>query len=221
MPPTRQNRDELLARVAELEDELKQRDDKVKQLNAELGESRELLDKMREHLHEETEVRQRWIETFDMQCREDGTWLFDPSQSDLWKSHGELLERHRKLLRDWNKFVSRYNARVAPREMGRPLAASAAQQADVLKQHKSGKSLRTIATATLLSLRTVRTIVDRTNGSGRASKRTNELRRREFDRLRAAAYRVRKANRDRLPKQISELQKTGDALLKAAKGLGR
>ena len=105
--------------------------------------------------------------------------------------------------------------------MGRPLAASAAQQADVLKQHKSGKSLRTIATATLLSLRTVRTIVDRTNGSGRASKRTNELRRREFDRLRAAAYRVRKANRDRLPEQISELQKTGEALLKAAKGLGR
>ena len=107
MPQTRQNRDELLARVAELEDELKQRDDKVKQLNAELGESRELLDKMREHLHEETEVRQRWIETFDMQCREDGTWLFD-LRSPISGKPGELLERHRKLLRDWNKFVTRY-----------------------------------------------------------------------------------------------------------------
>ena len=36
----------------------------------------------------------------------------------------------------------------------------------------------------------------------------------------AAAYRARKKQHDGLPKQIAELQKTGAALIKAAKGLG-
>jgi DNA-binding NarL/FixJ family response regulator len=52
-----------------------------------------------------------------------------------------------------------YNA-LAGRTVGRPLAASDAQRDAVLKLHKAGKSLRTIAAQTNLGLRTVRTIVD-------------------------------------------------------------
>jgi hypothetical protein len=61
--------------------------------------------------------------------------------------------------------------------LGRPLLASEAQQRDVRKLHKSGKSLRTIVTATGLSFRTVRTIVGRVEGTDRTTRRTNELRR--------------------------------------------
>ena len=39
----------------------------------------------------------------------------------------------------WNRFVPDYNAIVAPRNVGRPLAASEAQVATVLKLHKAGK----------------------------------------------------------------------------------
>jgi len=34
---------------------------------------------------------------------------------------------HRKLIADWNKFVGQYNVTVAPKNAGRPLAASGAQ----------------------------------------------------------------------------------------------
>ena len=54
---------------------------------------------------------------------------------------------------------------------------------------------------------------------GRTGKRTNDVRRKDFNRLRAAAYRARKATRDRLPREIEKLQKTGAALVKGEKGL--
>lgn len=50
--------------------------------------------------------------------------------------------------------------------------------------------------------------------------RRENLRRLEFDRLRAAAYRHRKRDRDALPKHIADIRERGDALIKAAKGLG-
>ena len=49
-----------------------------------------------------------------------------------------------------------------------------------------------------------RTIVEKDRGVDRTSKRTNELRKQEFDRLRVADCRARKKARDRLPKQIEE-----------------
>jgi DNA-binding NarL/FixJ family response regulator len=53
---------------------------------------------------------------------------------------------------------------VAPKGIGRPLAASEAQQRQVLVMRKEGKSLRTIAAKTSLSPRTVRTIVGKVEG---------------------------------------------------------
>jgi hypothetical protein len=152
---------------------------------------------------------------------QEGLWCVDREHSEFFQHYDVLWDENQRLVRQWNKFVPEYNSIVSPRERGRPLAASKAQQADVLRRHKRRASLRAIAAATSLSLRTVRTIVEKAEGRGRAGKRTNEVRRKEFDRLRAAGYRARKKTRDRLPLAISEQLKTGAALVKAAKGLGR
>jgi DNA-binding NarL/FixJ family response regulator len=148
------------------------------------------------------------IDVFEMQQNEHGKWLFDRAQSELWERHAALIKEHQSLIRRWNKFVGEYNARIAPRERGRPLGASTAQQADVLKRRKAGASLRTIAKATSLSLQTVRTIIEKAQGKDRTAKRTNALRRMELDRLRAARYRARKAARDRLPQAVNERLET-------------
>jgi len=208
-------------RIAELEANLKRRDEQLKETREERTEALLLVDAMREQVKESAELIDGWIETFDMTQGENGNWIFDPNQGKLWEAYSDLLDRHQKLARDWNKFVGEYNATVTGRDLGRPLAASDAQVKDVLKRRKDGASLRAIASATSLSLRTVRTIVEKDQGTGRTSKRTNELRRREFDRLRAAAYRARKKARDQLPKKITETRDSGAALIKAAKGLGR
>ena len=47
-----------------------------------------------------------------------------------------------------------------------------------------------------------------------------ELRRRVFDKLRAADFRSRKKRRETLPAEITRLRNQGDEILKAAKGLG-
>jgi hypothetical protein len=201
-------------RIAELETELKQCQAKIKELTAERDEAVALVDRMREHTEDHNRLIEQWIEVFEMQQDDRGTWVFDPSQSKLWDEYETLLIEHNKVIQDWNKFTRKYIAVVKPRPVGRPLAASAAQQADVLKRRKAKQSLRTIAAATSLSLRTVQTIVAQ-------KKRTNEVRRKEYARHRAAAYRTRKKGRDRLPQAINEQLKIGAALVKAAKGLGR
>lgn len=47
------------------------------------------------------------------------------------------------------------------------------------------------------------------------------MRKREFDRLRAAEYRARKKARADLPKRITNTRRQGDELVKVAKGLGK
>lgn len=213
--------DDLADRIAELEAELHQRDDKIKELTNERDEALELVNRIRLQVEDAGENIESWIEVFDMQLGNSGNWMWDPSQSVLWDKHRALLDEHNKLIREWNKFIGEYNTVVQPRERGRPLAASKAQQSEVLKQHKKRIPLRGIAATTGLSLRTVRTIIDTADQKGRAAKRTNLLRRRELDRRRAAAFRARHRARDQLPEKIAEVQKTGMALIKEVKGLGR
>jgi transposase len=88
------------------------------------------------------------------------------------------------------------------------------------KLRKAGASLREIVEATGLSLRTVRTIVGRAEGTDRTTKRTSELRRLELHRSRMAAYRARKRIRDALPKRINEFIKRGKDLMKRARNPG-
>ncbi|MGY2995830.1 hypothetical protein [Mesorhizobium sp. URHB0026] len=208
-------------RIAELEADLAGRDDKIKQMTTDLAEARDLVDRMREHVDDVSSSIETWVTAFDLSLGEDGVWKIDRSQSDVWEKHLQLHEEHLALIRKWNKFVPEYNAAILARDIGRPLAASEAQRADVLKRHKAGESLRAISKATALGLRTVRTIIDKHQGTDRASKRANELRRVEFNRQRAAAFRVRKRGMEAMPKQIGELQKAGAALVKRAKGLGK
>ena len=209
---------ELRGRIEELEMDLRYRDDRIKELRQDNSRAFDLVAEMREQVEAGNELIESWKEAFDMELKEDGLWHFDVDQ--VMDGYESLNEKHNKLIRQWNKFVGDYNATVAPRGLGRPLQASDAQVKEVRKLRKAKASLRTIAEQTGLSVRTVRTIVGKDAGTDRTSKRTNHLRKREIDRLRAAEYRVRKRARDQLPKRITETLKRGEALVKAAKGLG-
>ena len=208
---------ELRGRIEELEFDLRHRDDQIKELREERRRAVDLVDEMRQHVEDANELIESWTEAFDMELKDDGMWHFQPDE--VADAYGILFKRHEKLVRQWNKFVGDYNSTVAPRALGRPLQASEAQIKEASKLRKAGKSLRAIAAATGLGLRTVRTIVEKDAGTGRVGKRTNLLRKREFDRLRAAEYRSRKRMRDQLPKRITETRKRGEELIKAAKGL--
>ena len=76
-----------------------------------------------------------------------------------------------------------------------------------------------IVDETSLSFRTVRTIVDRKNGTDRTTKaRRQKI---EIDKHQRAHWKVQKRTGDALPKRIDEFIETGDALVTEAKGLGR
>jgi hypothetical protein len=103
---------------------------------------------------------------------------------------------------------------IAPRDIGRPLAASDTQRHEVLTLHKQRKSRRWIAEATGLGLRTVRTIIGKADGTDRTSVKRGKLRRRELNKARQATWRARKRVRDGLPKRINDVLKSGEELLK-------
>ncbi len=207
---------ELRARIEELEVDLGHRDEQIKELRDERRRAVDLVDEMRDSIEDSNTLIDSWIEAFDLELRDGGySW----NRHRLVDQYSDLLEKHNKLVREWNKFIGDYNRTVAPRNFGRPLEASEAQIKKVCQLHKAENSLRAIATKTSLGLRTVRTIVDKDAGTGRIGKRTNLLRKREIDRLRAAEHRSHKRIRDGLPKRITETRKRGEELIKAAKGL--
>ena len=208
---------ELRARVEELEVDLRHRDEQIKELREERRRAVDLVDEMRDNIEDSNSLIDSWIDAFGLELGEDRTYTWPRHR--LVDQYSDLLEKYNKLVRKWNKFIGDYNRTVAPRGLGRPLEASDAQVKEVRKLRKAENSLRAIAAQTGLGLRTVRTIIDKDAGIGRIGKRTNLLRKREIDRLRAAEYRSRKRIRDQLPKRITETRKRGDELIKAAKGL--
>jgi hypothetical protein len=154
------------------------------------------------------------IKAFNMVQDDKGLWCWD----GFIRECEEKEQKYFALRADWNKFFPKYNAVVAPRRrnFGRPLAASNAQRADVLKRRKAGQSLRSIADDTNLSLRTVRTIIDKADRVDRAT--LARLERIAPDKLAEAHLRARKRLRDALPQQINALEKRGEDLIKRAKG---
>ena len=68
-----------------------------------------------------------------MQQNGDGKWTYaawvDEREAD-WQNYLALEKK-------WNRFVPEYNRLVAPKEIGRPLAASDTQIAQVLKLHRA------------------------------------------------------------------------------------
>lgn len=212
---------DLELRVVELEHELARRDERIKELRAELVEAREVSDTMRQHVEDVNDNLDRWIAVLNLQINDSGVYVFDASQSEIWEMHSELLDRYSKLVAKWNRFVPQFNSTVLARDIGRPLSASDAQQAEVAKRRKRGQSIRAIASEMTLSIRTVRTIIEKATGADRASKRINELRKVEFNRQRVKLFRARSSSRAEIPKLATHLTKQGEALVKRAKGKAR
>jgi transposase len=196
--------------IADLENEIKHRDRRILELKREVDEAQMLITEMREHVQDCSDQTERFIEAFDMVLGDDGSYRWPTVQSQF----NELADKHNTLVAQWNRMVLKYNAVVAPKGVGRPLAASEAQQREVRALHKVGKSLRVIAGMTGLGLGTVRTIVGKAEGTDRTTTRTNALRKLELNRANMAAYRARKRTRDALPKQITELVNRGRDLMK-------
>ncbi len=176
---------------------------------------------MREEVEQQGELREHWIEAFDMQMNEDGNWLFDREQTELWAKHEELLDEFNKLVRAWNRFVAEYNAVVAERPLrgrGRPHAASETQEAEVLRLKNGGASYGVIVAATGLSPKTVRTIV---TAPRKAERERRKLKKRILNKEAAARYRAKMGGRALIEKEVNESAKRQAKLIKAAKGLER
>jgi hypothetical protein len=201
--------DRTEARIARLEDELKQRDRRIAELREEVDKLRDLIHRFEEHADDYANSIEQWKEAFGMEATGTG-WTWAP----FWRGYDELLTAHNDLVRRWNRVVPMLNQNP----VGRPLAASEAQYAQVRKLRKAGRSLRWIAEETNLGLGTVRTIVDKDDGTDRTSTKHRE----RIDI--APILRARKARKrigDRLPQRAQAVVAEGRALLKEAKGLGR
>jgi hypothetical protein len=98
--------------------------------------------------------------------------------------------------------------------IGRPIAASEAQKAEIVKHHKRGRSSRWIAEEMSLSRRTVTTIIGKLDGSDR----TTNLHRKRLG-LEPKIKDWRPAAMGRLPKQATKHLEKGRDLIKEAKGL--
>ena len=205
----------LRERIAELEDELKQRDRRIADLKADLAKAEDLIVRQDGHVRSCIDEIDNWIQAFEMVQDEDGAWQWNGSfvQGDEW------FKKYKDLQREWNKFVPDYNAIVtaSPRNVGRPLEASDAQRQTVLKLHKDGMSLRGIAEETSLGLRTVRTIVDQRGRKDRTTRKY--LERIKPDTARERQWIAKSRTRAALPKRIHAARKQGDELRQEAKGL--
>jgi hypothetical protein len=203
--------DKLKLRIADLERELRFRNERIGELKNEIDASRALVREMEEHMQERDEYLETFITTFGLTLDNDGKWHmgeFIREHNDLVDKFNDLIDRYNKLVRDYNHYA------VTPQPVGRPVAASDAQQAQVVKHHKAGKSARWIAEEMTLSRRTVTTIIGKRDGTDRTSNRHRqrlglEPKRRDW----------RPASIKRLPKRATEHFKKGRELLKEAKGL--
>jgi hypothetical protein len=203
-------------RIAELDDLLKQRDRRIEDLKAELGEAQDLAREQQDAMDEYGGTIERWREAFDMQLDDDGAWDWS-----VWiKRQEEIFAKYRTLLAEWNRFVPEYNAVVAPkrRNIGRPLAAGPGQVKVVRERRKAGQSIRSIAFETNLSERTVRTIIGKAEGTDRATLARLE---RIAPETRTEVIKQRREANDRriVAKQVNGFMKAAAELRKRTKGL--
>lgn len=205
----------MAKRISELEDVIKVKDRRIEELRQEVDEARDLIRDMEEQIDDAAALIEHWTTAFEMERNADGEWTW-ASFIESWK---EIHQRHDKILRDWNRFVPEYNAVITPRQrnVGRPLAASEAQQEQARKLRKQGYSLRSIAEEMSLGLRTVVTILGKANGTDRTSVR--HLARIDPDRAAALRFKTQVRTIDSIPKSVNTLLKTAGELHKRAKGL--
>jgi hypothetical protein len=201
--------------IGALQDEIKHRDRRIEELRREVDELRDLVRRLEEHAEEYTSCMEAWKESFDMVETENGGWTWAP----FWDEHNEVIDDYNKLVRDWNRALPLINGN--PQPVGRPLQASEAQCDTVLKLHKQGRSLRAIAEECTLGLNTVVTIVNKSNGTDRTTKKH----RARLERIDPSRHTLRWKRQHRsganLPRRAQAAVKEGRALIKEAKGLGR
>jgi hypothetical protein len=205
--------DKRQQRIADLARELRLKDERIAELKREIDEGRELVGRMEEHVQERDEYLESFIATFGMEQGDDGCWRWEAFVTGYNANVGKfnaLRDRYNKLVRAFRRFA------VPPQPVGRPVAASEAQQAQIVKHHKAGKSARWLAEEMTLSRRTVTTIIGKLDGTDR----TTAKHRQRLD-LEPKVKDWRPATMTRLPKRATEHFEKGRALLKEAKGLGR
>lgn len=196
----------------ELEDKVRELERRLQDVKRELDEAHDLVQRQNENVRDANELIETWIQAFEMVHNDEGDWVWSPAYVD----GREWLDKYETLLREWNAAVENFNDVLAPRNVGRPLAASEAQVETVLKLRKQGRSLRWIVEETSLGLQTVRTIVDGKDRKDRTS-------RKYYERIKSdgteRAWRAKEQMRRHLPRRINNVRKTGEELRKEAKGL--
>ena len=207
--------DKAQRRIGELEDALKDRDRRIEELKDERDRQAELITRMREQLEECVEQIDHWKEAFNMVPNDQGVWEWG---DELIEDRNKWFDKLVELRAQWNRFVPRYNATVAPRNMGRPLAASDEQGRRVLAYRKAGKSLRWIAGEMNLGLQTVRTVIDKRDGVDRAT--LARLQRIAPDKFAEARTKASRRDIAALPKRINSNKESIAGLVKEAKGTG-
>jgi hypothetical protein len=196
-------------RVEDLERELKLKDERIKELKAEVDETRDLVRRMEEHVQDGAEQFERFIQVFGLVLNSDGKWTNSEAIAEARAFH----EQYEDLRLRHNRLVDIVNRRVVLQPVGRPIAASEAQQEQIMKHHKAGKSARSIAEELNLSRRTVTTVIDKSAGADRTT-----AKHRARLGLEPARKDWRVAARTRMPKTATEHFEKGRALLKEAKG---
>ena len=201
--------------IGALQDEIKHRDRRIEDLRREIDELRDLVRRMEEVMNDCCSTLESWKETFDMTETESGTWTWKP----FWDEHEEVIDDYNELVREWNKALPLINGN--PQPVGRPLQASEAQCDTVLKLHKHGCSLRAIAEHCTLGLNTVVTIVSKSKGTDRTTKKH----RARLERIDPSRHTLRWKRQhhtgENLPRRAQATAKEGRTLIKEAKGLGR
>jgi len=164
------------------------------------------------------ETQERLEEANDyLERREEVTnWFWEDDCNNLWDEHDELLERHSKLVADWNRALPRINAGRPSPGRGRPLAASEAQVDRVHALRVQGRSYDAIVAMTGLSKQTVRTILTATD---QRKRKARQAARRESVRDAVRRHRERTRQREALRGKLDELRARIATTLKVAKGL--
>ena len=204
-------------RISELEEDAERLREDIKVLKEQLEESADLHTGLVESAQDYEDCLENFCETFGLVQSEDGKW----SNGEAIKGRQHLIKAYTQLHKGYNKLVNDYNKYAVPNRpcLGRPLSASPTQQDNVFARRTVGESLRDIALATGLGVRTVRTIIDKKDGVDRAT--LARLERRSPEKAAEAKQLAMQLRRIKaLPKRVNAYLDRSKSLRSTAKGLG-
>src|SRR5215813_14261414 len=105
---------ELERRIGVLEDELKQRDARIRELRADLNKAEGLITEEREHVESANALIDSWIEAFAMVQDENGKWTYAQWFDDAAQCRDLYLD----LVKKWNRHVTTFNNTIVRRNVG-------------------------------------------------------------------------------------------------------